>query len=239
MREIILDTETTGLDPNYGHRVIEIGCIEMVHKRRTGRTFHTYLNPEREIGADAFRIHGLSTEFLQDKPLFASVSDQFLAFIDNATLVIHNAGFDLKFLNAELKRLQVEALKHTIIDTLQLARSKFPGAPASLDALCRRFGVDNRSRDKHGALLDAELLCDVYIELTGGYQTHMALEAQPLVSAPLSLDATETSLSIPAHPVRQFPPSSEELEAHQQFVTTIPNAIWLELAKKACMVDDE
>ena len=174
MREICLDTETTGLDPKDGHKVIEIACVELVNKIKTGKFFHTYINPRRDVPEEAFRVHGLSTEFLKDKPFFDHIVDKFLDFIKDDLLVIHNASFDLKFLNHELKNLNRPTLNNNrVSDTLQIARTKFPGSPNSLDALCKRFAIDLSRRQKHGALVDTELLCDVYIELMGGAQTNI------------------------------------------------------------------
>lgn len=171
-REVVLDTETTGLYPQNGDRIIEIGVIEIVDKKHTGRVLHYYLNPERDVPEEAFRIHGISTEFLQDKPLFKDIAHEFLEFIDGAKLVIHNAPFDIKFLNAELERLEMAPLKLSdAIDTLKIARKKYPGTRVNLDALCKRFKIDNSSRKYHGALLDSELLVEVYIELMGGRQS--------------------------------------------------------------------
>ena len=162
MREIVLDTETTGLDPAQGHRVVEIACIELINRIPSGRHYQTYINPERDMPEEAFRVHGLSADFLSGFPLFPEVADDFLAFIEDGALVIHNAAFDLGFLNAELGLMSRPALNgFEVVDTVALARRKFPGAPASLDALCRRFGIDNSDRDLHGALLDARLLADV------------------------------------------------------------------------------
>ena len=172
MREICLDIETTGLDPRDGHKIIEIACIEMVNKIKTGRVFHSYVNPRRDIPSEAFAIHGISSEFLQDKPIFDHIVYKFLDFIKGAQLVIHNAAFDTKFINHELKILRLEPLtRENITDSLSIARQKFPGAQASLDALCKRFNIDLSHRTKHGALLDTELLCEVYIEFIGGMQT--------------------------------------------------------------------
>jgi DNA polymerase-3 subunit epsilon len=179
MREIVLDTETTGLDPKEGHRVVEIGAVELINHLPTGRVFHEYINPERDMPAEAEKIHGISAAFLEDKPVFAGVTDAFLAFLEHdgqgepspGVLVIHNAAFDIKFLNFELGRLGHPAIANDrVIDSLQLARQRFPGAPASLDALCRRFDVDSSARTKHGALLDSELLAEVYLGLIGGRQ---------------------------------------------------------------------
>lgn len=178
MREIVLDTETTGLDPNDGHKIIEIGCIELVNRLPTGSFFHTYLDPQRNVPAEAVAIHGLSQEFLLGKPVFADQVGEFLDFIGESSLVIHNAAFDLKFLNAELAVCERPALNmERVVDTLRVARKKFPGAPVSLDALCKRFGIDNSRRDKHGALLDSELLAGVYLELCGGRQTFLDLSS--------------------------------------------------------------
>jgi DNA polymerase-3 subunit epsilon len=176
MREIILDTETTGLNPLEGHRIIEIGCLEMIDKVLTGREFHCYINPQRDVPQEAYRIHGISSEFLMDKPLFSNIADEFLSFIDGATLVIHNARFDIGFINHELSKLGKIALELSeVIDTLTMARKAFPGARANLDALCKRFKIDNTMRTKHGALLDAQLLAEIYVELTGGRQRSFIL----------------------------------------------------------------
>ncbi len=178
MRQIVLDTETTGLEPSQGHRLIEIGCVELIDRRLTGRHYHQYLNPQREIDAGAIEVHGITTVMLADKPLFAQVVDNLLAFISGAELIIHNAPFDLGFLNSELNRLErgIEPLERScsIVDTLVMARQRHPGQKNNLDALCQRYGVDNSQRDLHGALLDAEILADVYLLMTGG-QTALAL----------------------------------------------------------------
>lgn len=221
-REIILDTETTGLDPRQGHRLIEIGCIEMINRLKTGKVFHVYLNPEREVPEEAFRIHGISSEFLQDKPLFAEIVEEFLEFLQESPLVIHNASFDVKFINAELERQRRKAIAlQQTIDTLLIARKKFPGSPATLDALCKRYNIDSSRRTKHGALLDAELLADVYIELMGGTQSSMELtELSVLTSfSPLSLNRKPR---LPRH----FPLSEEEEKQHQLFLQKIKNALW-------------
>jgi DNA polymerase-3 subunit epsilon len=220
MREVILDTETTGLDPESGHRIVEIGCLELVNHVPTGRAFQRYLNPEREVPTAAFEIHGLSAEFLAQHPVFASVCDDFLAFIGDSQLVIHNAAFDLGFVNSELRRINREILSLSrAIDTVELARRKFPGAQASLDALCRRFGVDNSGRAKHGALLDAELLADVYIELVGGRQPGLELAASEPVAA---LDS-ESHVRRAARP---HAPSAEELAAHAELLARLKEPIW-------------
>jgi len=178
MREIVLDTETTGLDPADGHRVVEIGAVELQNGLPTGTTYHQYINPDRPMPTEAYQIHGLGDDFLRGQPAFALIADEFLAFIADAPLVIHNAAFDMKMLNAELARLGREALPMSrAVDTVTMARRMFPGAQASLDALCRRFGVDNSAREKHGALLDCELLAEVYLELQGGRQRGLSLGA--------------------------------------------------------------
>ncbi len=171
MREVVLDTETTGFDPETGDRIVEIGAVELMGHVPTGRTYHQYINPEREMPQEAFEVHGLGDEFLRDKPKFAEIGQAFLDFIGDAKLVIHNAAFDIKFLNAELKWMNLPQIPwEQAIDTLAIARKRFPGSPASLDALCRRFNIDNSSRTLHGALLDSEILAEVYLELIGGRQ---------------------------------------------------------------------
>ena len=180
MREIVLDTETTGFEPSEGHRIVEIGAIELLNKMPTGRTYHQYINPERAMPKEAFEVHGLGDDFLRDKPVFKTIARAFIEFVGEATLVIHNAAFDMKFLNAELTALGHPGLPMSqSLDTVAMARRKFPGAPASLDALCRRFGIDNSAREKHGALLDSEILAEVYLELIGGRQPDFALASQP------------------------------------------------------------
>jgi DNA polymerase-3 subunit epsilon len=222
MREIVLDTETTGLDPNAGHRVIEIGCIELVNHIPTGATYHQYINPERNMPDEAFAVHGLSEAFLAPHPVFAAVAPAFLEFIGDAKLVIHNAGFDVRFLNAELERLEHPAIPLArTVDTVQLARQRFPGAQASLDALCRRFEIDNSARDKHGALLDAELLSLVYLELIGGRQPGLALASETrIVVARTPLAAR------PLRPARPHAPSLEEEAAHAQLVARLVDPVW-------------
>jgi DNA polymerase-3 subunit epsilon len=226
MREIILDTETTGIDPAEGHRLVEIGCIELVDGMRTGQFFHSYLNPERDMPQEAYRVHGLSFEFLLDQPLFAEKVDDFLAFIDNAPLVIHNAAFDMKFINSELARCGFAPIPMTrVTDTLLIARKKYPGSPANLDALCKRFAIDASHRTKHGALLDAELLSEVYIELMGGKQVTLSLDAQ----AQKETGDAEQMKNI-ARPVRVFAPTDEELAAHHALLKTIKHHLWSQLA---------
>lgn len=220
-REIILDTETTGMDPYSGHRIVEIGCIELHGTIPTGKHYHSYLNPERAMPEEAFRVHGLSEEFLRDKPLFSEIVEEFLQFIGEAPLIIHNAAFDMRFLNAELERLGFTALPVTrAIDTVQIARRKFPGSPANLDALCRRFCIDLSARTKHGALLDAELLAEVYLELTGGRQSALFLEKEARGEARLAQKAAA------ALPAREFPLTAEEAEAHANMLASMKNPLW-------------
>lgn len=229
VREIALDTETTGLDPASGHRMVEIGCVEMFDFVRTGKVFHAYLNPERDMPAEAERIHGLSSSFLKDKPLFSQVHKEFLAFIKDSTLVIHNAGFDMKFINAELQRVGQPAIPMTrTLDTVILARQKFPGQPANLDALCRRFNIDLSMRTHHGALLDAELLADVYLELKGGRQRTMLLDSQPIVSKTSSqdepmIDIMQTPTNMPT---RVFNANADEITQHHDFIKKLKNPLW-------------
>src|SRR6056297_255629 len=178
MREIVLDTETTGFEPDQGDRIVEIGAVELFNHVPTGNTYHQYINPERGMPQEAFEVHGLGDDFLRDKPVFSSIAQAFVEFIGDAKLVIHNAAFDMKFLNAELSWVRRAAIPmDQAIDTLAIARRRFPGSPASLDALCRRFGIDNSSRTLHGALLDSEILAEVYLELIGGKQPDFALSA--------------------------------------------------------------
>ena len=220
MREIALDTETTGLDPRAGHRIVEIGCVEMINRVATGNVYHQYINPERDMPAEAAAIHGLTETFLKDHPVFADVASDFLAFIADAPLVIHNAKFDMGFINAELEALSLGALPmERATDTVRVARRKFPGAPASLDALCKRFNVDNSGRDLHGALLDARLLADVYLELTGGRQADLGLAA-----AASTVETTSTAHGQRA--ARAHGATEAELAAHATFLGTITEPIW-------------
>jgi DNA polymerase-3 subunit epsilon len=222
MREIALDTETTGLDPKVGHKIVEIGCVEMINRVRTGKHYHVYLNPERDMPEEAYNVHGLSSEFLADKPLFMNVAEEFLAFIGESPLIIHNAAFDMKFINHELKYTPFAQISmEQTVDTVMMARRKFPGSPASLDALCKRFEIDLGKRTKHGALLDAELLADVYLELTGGRQSGLELE-QEKVKQEEELEEQD----IQDIPKRNFPPSEKELEEHKHFINQIKNALW-------------
>lgn len=226
MREIVLDTETTGLDPFQGHRLVEIGCIELVNRIPSGQTFHAYLNPERSVPAEAREIHGLSDEFLKDKPLFAEIVDEFLRFVADAPLVIHNAGFDIAFLNTELERLGRPIItRERMIDTLLIARRKHAGASNRLDDLCARYAIDNTRRAKHGALLDAELLAEVYVELIGARQAQLILSQAAVPAqtpgAPIILRERPLPLAVRL--------SEEERLAHRQFVATLgERPIWLD-----------
>lgn len=216
MREIVLDTETTGLDPNDGHRVIEIGCVELVDQFPTGNTFQRYLNPERDMPPDAQRIHGITTEFLRDKPRFADIAEEFLAFIGDAPLIIHNAGFDLKFLNSELHRIARAPIPFArAIDTIDLAKSKYPGARYSLDELCKRFSIDLTSRSLHGALLDSELTAQVYLELVGGRQKKLLLSPQDEAALSVTVEMRVARVRTVPLKVRL---TEAEREAHAQFV---------------------
>ncbi len=222
MREIVLDTETTGLDPNSGHRIVEIGCVETRHHITTGESFHVYINPERDMPEEAFKVHGLSEQFLSDKPVFAEVVEDLLSFIGDAPLVIHNADFDMKFLNAELKRVGRPLLdRDRAVDTVTMARRKFPGAQANLDALCRRFEIDLSRRDKHGALLDAELLADVYLQLRGGAQPGLELAGDTSRAGGASVVVERQ-----ARPPRAHAPSAEELAAHAALVESLKDPVW-------------
>jgi len=225
MREIVLDTETTGLDPEEGHRIVEIGAVELINGLPTGAVWHQYVNPERPMPQEAFQIHGLGDDFLRDKPVFSAVAAAFLAFIAEAPLVIHNAAFDMKMINAELERLgQAPLPMARAVDTLDIARRRFPGAQVNLDALCRRFGVDNSGREKHGALLDCELLAEVYLELQGGRQAGLSLSPASAVRR-----AGPGTPERPLERPRPLPPrlTAEERAAHEAFVAEIgAHALW-------------
>lgn len=224
MRELVLDTETTGFEPSEGHRIVEIGAVELVNLMPTGRTFHQYINPKRPMPPEAFAVHGLGDEFLRDQPVFEAIVDAFLDFVGDARLVIHNASFDMKFLNAELAWANRPVLPaEQAFDTLALARKKYPGSPASLDALCRRFGIDNSERTKHGALLDSEILAEVYLELLGGQQPDFALSNDPYDTG-----AGGRAAPLPRRP-QPLPPrlTEEERAAHAAFVATLGDApVW-------------
>jgi DNA polymerase III subunit epsilon len=229
MREIVLDTETTGLNPADGHRLLEIGALEIVSQCVTGKVFHTLINPERDVPEDAARVHGHTADVLKDKPLFGSVVDEFMAFIGDARLVIHNAEFDLGFLNAELERAGRQPIGvERVVDTLALARRKHPGQPNSLDALCDRYRIDRSRRVKHGALLDAEILVDIYLELTGGRQRSLSFESD--ADKVVTIGAIP-SLRIEARPQRASLLEAEEEAAHAEHVRTLGDpAIWMRYA---------
>ena len=219
MREVVLDTETTGLDPRSGHRIVEIGCVELINHMATGKHFHKYLNPERDIPEQASVIHGLTEEFLSLQPVFVDIAEEFEAFIGDSTLVIHNAEFDLGFINAEREKIsQPPIASNLAIDTVSLARRKFPGAQANLDALCRRFKIDNSDRSLHGALKDARLLAEVYLELIGGRQQNLGLSAEERKI----VEAAEKN----RRPPRPHAPTDAEQLAHAQFIEKLESPIW-------------
>ncbi|TCU70487.1 DNA polymerase III epsilon subunit [Bradyrhizobium sp. R2.2-H] len=227
MREIVLDTETTGLDPLRGDRLVEIGCVEILNRMPTGQTFHVYINPERDMPAEAFAVHGLSSEFLATKPLFQEVADEFLEFIGDAPLVIHNASFDIGFINAELDRIKRAAIpRERLVDTLLLARRKHPGVSNRLDDLCSRYAIDNSRRTKHGALLDAELLAEVYVDLVGARQSQLLLASDTQeIRVNAGGDAPRRQRPVPLAPRI----SEAEREAHRAFIATLGDkAIWNE-----------
>jgi len=230
MREIVLDTETTGLDPLRGDRLVEIGCVELFNHMPTGQIYHCYINPERDMPEEAFKVHGLSTEFLSDKPLFAAVADEFLAFIGDSPLIIHNASFDIGFINAELDRAtRVTVARDRLVDTLLLARRKHPGVSNRLDDLCSRYAIDNSRRTKHGALLDAELLAEVYIDLIGARQSSLIL-AETRAASTNIIEVTRRVRDVPL----QSRLSEEDLAAHRAFVATLGDkAIWGEFGESS------
>ena len=228
MREIVMDTETTGLDPNTGDRIVEIGGVELLNHMPTGRTYHQYINPERSMPQEAFDVHGLGDDFLRDKPVFKFIAQEFLDFVGDAKLVIHNASFDMKFINAELGWLGIKPLPYDqAIDTLEIARRKFPVSPASLDALCRRYGIDNSARTLHGALLDSEILAEVYLELIGGRQPDFGLSTMATGGSGASDAQGEW------RPMKRPTPmpsriTEEERTAHAAFVKDMgDDALWL------------
>jgi DNA polymerase III subunit epsilon len=225
MREIVLDTETTGLDPVAGHRLVEIGCVELVNKMPSGRNFHRYVNPERDMPADALAVHGLSADFLNDKPRFAEIANELLEFIGDSALVAHNAAFDLGFLNAELERVGKPSVgRERLVDTLILARRKHPASPNRLDDLCARYGIDATHRTKHGALLDAELLAEVYLELIEARQAQLVLVDRS--HAARGWQGERAPIGVRPHMLGPRL-STEEEEAHAAFVATLgPHAIW-------------
>jgi len=224
MREIVLDTETTGFKPEEGHRVIEIGCVELINHVATDSHYHVFINPERPIPEDATRVHGITDERVANEPLFGAVVDEFLAFVGDSPIIAHNASFDAHFLNWELVLAGKAKLANEIVDTLAIARRKFPGAPATLDALCRRFGVDNSGRTFHGALLDAQLLAEVYLELLGGRQAGLDLSTETTVVRESGLGPVIGPRGF--RPPRLHAPTPEELEAHAAMVAGLKNAVW-------------
>lgn len=229
MREIVLDTETTGFDPQSGDRIVEIGAVELMGHVATGKVYHQYINPERSMPNDAFEVHGLGDEFLRDKPVFAKIADEFLDFVGDAKMVIHNAAFDMKFLNAELGWLKKRLLPwEQAIDTLAIARKRFPGSPASLDALCRRFNIDNSSRTLHGALLDSEILAEVYLELIGGKQPDFGLSTVDKKSGSDEGQADWRPTARPSALAARL--TIEERTAHEAFVAKMgDDALWKKL----------
>ncbi|MCK0536450.1 DNA polymerase III subunit epsilon [Alcanivorax quisquiliarum] len=244
-RQIVLDTETTGLEPSEGHRIIEIGCVEMVGRRLTGNNLHIYLNPERDIDEGALQVHGITREFLADKPVFAAAADDFLRFVEGAELIIHNAPFDLGFLNHELQMLGIERLMEqrcTIIDTLQLARARHPGQKNNLDALCRRYGIDNFNRELHGALLDSQILAEVYLIMTGG-QARLSLDGQDSGSGNEATAEPVRRLPAQRPALRVVAASAEELAAHDAKLARIAAAsgqpaLWQRSAEAADGAED-
>jgi DNA polymerase-3 subunit epsilon len=233
MREICLDIETTGLEPKNGHKIIEIACVELINKVKTGNNFHSFVNPRRDVPNEAFRIHGISTEFLRDKPIFDHVASKFLEFISDSVVIIHNAAFDTKFLNHELKTLNLDPINMSlVVDSLLMARAKFPGAQNSLDGLCKRFNIDLSKRSKHGALLDAELLADVYIELLGGAQTtifeinnsskNFSNKAQQNLDQNIATEQNFLSNKSKFLDLkkRDFNLSEDDIRLHQEFITS-------------------
>ena len=228
MREIVLDTETTGFEPSEGDRIVEIGAVELYNHLPTGRTYHQYINPKRNMPEAAFNVHGLSEEFLSDKPVFKDIAQEFIDFIKDSKLVIHNASFDMKFLNAELGWVNRPALPmHQAIDTIAIARRKFPGSPASLDALCRRFGIDNSSRTLHGALLDSEILAEVYLELVGGRQPDLVLSGPEVKTTKDGVPSADWRPAPRPNPLASRL-SETEKAAHETFIAALgSDALWL------------
>ena len=228
MREIVLDTETTGMDPFTGDRIVEIGCVECINHLVTGNTYHVYINPERDMPAEAAAVHGLTEEFLKDKPVFSEVYADFLEFIGDAKLVIHNAEFDMKFINHHLAEMGAPAIpKKQVVDTLIMARQKFPGSPANLDALCKRFQIDNSNRTLHGALLDSELLAEVYLELLGGRQVGLSLDSDDGQNGGAGVQNLEKRSKKPVRTARVFDIPDDELSVHEQMLSTLGDrALW-------------
>lgn len=227
MREVVFDTETTGLSFSGGHRLVEVGCIELINRVPTGRSYHAYINPERDVPPEAERVHGLSARFLSDKPLFSHICDDLVAFLEDSPIVAHNAGFDFGFLNGELGTLGRAIVSHErMVDTLAIARMRHPGAKHTLDALCNRYGIDLSARELHGALLDAQLLAQVYIELTGGRQITLGLASATVGSH--AVDKVAIAVERPvSRPIRVFAPSDAELARHAAFLMKIEGSLWL------------
>jgi DNA polymerase-3 subunit epsilon len=223
MREVVLDTETTGLSVGNGDRIIEIGCVEVVNRIRTGQYYHIYLNCDKEISIGAQNIHGISKDFLKDKPRFAEIANDFLEFIANSPLVIHNAKFDMKFINNELVLNNQPILTNEVIDTLVIAKKKFPGTKVNLDALCNKFNIDATKREKHGALLDSELLAEVYLELTGGSQISLILDKQESDTSEVSLKNQNNNISFP---YREFKVGDQESKLHSKMLEKISSPLW-------------
>ena len=231
-RQVVIDTETTGLDPEDGHRIVEIGCIELTTNHiPTGRYLQFYINPERDVPSEATAVHGLTNQFLADKPVFSQIYTEFLDFVKDARLIIHNAEFDMKFINWELKQVGHSAIPWSrVTDTLQIARQKFPGSPANLDALCRRFGIDNTERTYHGALLDSELLAEVYLELMGGRQHGLGLGTKTVEETAIKKTVQSQRAFREA---RIYAPSAEELMAHKTLLEKIKNPLWSKILGRA------
>ncbi len=237
LREVVLDTETTGLELKDGHRIIEIGCVELIDRNRTGRFFHTYVNPERSIDSFAFAVHGISEEFVRNHKTFSLIAREFLDFIKDSRLVIHNADFDIRFINHELAPLGLPLIeKNNVIDTLLLARKKFPGSPASLDALCRRFNVSLKERDKHGALVDAELLAVVYVMMQKAVQARMVFDTHTKKYQSIAEDALLNNLELDfIQEQRRFVLSNSEKQNHEEMLKKIKNSIWEKINKNCTL----
>lgn len=234
IREIVLDTETTGLDSSKGDRIVDIGCVELIDHIQTGKFYHVYINPERPMSVESVRVTGITDEFLQDKPIFSEIVDEFLDFVKDSTLVIHNAKFDIDFLNSELNRVGKPLFKlEEAVDTLTLAKRKFPNSPASLDALCRRFNVDTTIRETHGALVDCYLLAEVYINLLGGYQGGLSFdEESSSTEKNINEQPSHVRHESNFHQLRNFLPNPEEIAVHEEFLKTLNESKWNLFLKK-------
>lgn len=228
VREIVLDTETTGLNPENGDRIVDIACVELINHIQTGKIYQTYINPQRLMNDEALRITGITNEFLKDKPLFKDIADEFLDFVKDSTLVIHNAKFDIDFLNSELSRVDKPLVKlEDAVDTLTLAKIKFPGSAVNLDALCRKFEIDTSIRVTHGALVDCYLLAEVYLNLLGGRQSSLLFESKSELGDPIRKNSSREF-----HEARKFLPTEEEIRAHEAFLQTLNNARWHSFLEK-------